>query len=118
MGKFKDFAKCAVANRFSLASYLLSGSAIISMIHPFFINEPLIAHEIDYSIIAPLGGCFLVLSTAKVVHTYRAYRNTKKHIKKYGVLDSRYGRKYSDYCDSVGVKLAAKESGLLNKLKK
>ncbi|MBN2368218.1 hypothetical protein JXC34_04305 [Candidatus Woesearchaeota archaeon] len=51
------------------------------------------------------------------METYRAYRRTKDHISKHGIVDLRYELKLSEwYCTQVGFRLAVKESGLENLL--
>ena len=119
MGKVKDFAKCAVANRFSLAGYVLLISSFAS---PFVAKQfgieyrDFVEEYVQYSFTSFIAGILLLAFTSGGQETCKAYQKAKKHIKGYGVLDSRYVDKYESYCYKSGIKLAAKEFGLLKKL--
>ncbi len=102
--RIKDYAKCVVRNRFTLAGYsmwLLGGYLIYS-------EQP---KEIGESII--MLGSGLLGATGLGTGTYIAYRRAKKHIKKYENLDTRFKKTFSRfYCDQTGLKMAIEEAGL------
>jgi hypothetical protein len=105
----KDYAKCVVANKFTLGGYI--GIALFPLIeyakYKTKMDIPLIGD------ILFLTGLWAFNSTHGGYQTYKAYGKVKKHIKENGILDPRYKSKFSsEYCIQAGLRTAIKEAGL------
>lgn len=106
----KDYFKCAAKN-----IYFVEGCALVFL--SFLTEYVSEKNGVELpAMINPLYylGCGLLGATEFGRETYRSYKRTKKHIKKYKTLDQRFKNKLSSYCTQTGIKIAVKESKLEN----
>lgn len=107
--ELKDYTKSVIANKFTLTGYL--GMCITTGI-VFYIQDETFPTRI-YEIVAFGLSCIPVLGSAFGLETYETYRKTKKHIKENKKIKIGFKSRHSRYyCRRIGMKLAAKESGL------
>ena len=107
----KDYAKCAVRNKFIIGSYAGIGlSLLIKYIeHETGTQIPVIDDLLYYSSLFTLG------TTKLGSETFNAYRRMRKHISEHGTIEPRFKDKFSSmYCTQEGIKMAAEEAGLEN----
>lgn len=107
LNEIKDYAKCATRNKFIIGSYLgiCTSYALIYLEQKTGIHVQL-TPLISYSSAAILGA------TSFGAETFKAYKRTKKHIKKYRTIDPRFENKLDSYCAEIGLKMAAEDAGL------
>lgn len=102
----RDYIKCAVKNRYTLCGFILLGFSVVLLIASVALSP----HLIPLSIFVGACGLTFLWFTNRGLETYRAYKRTLCHIKKYGIIDKRYEFKISvEYCDRVGMEVAEKE---------
>ena len=109
--EIKDYAKCAVRNKFVIGSYIGIGTGYLIKY---------VEHETSTQL--PVVDDLLVLSSSFILgltkfgtETYEAYRKTREHILKYKTIDARFKDRFSSlYCTQIGIKLAAEEAELEN----
>ena len=109
----KDYAKSVYANKFTLAGY----SAVLSSFGLMFADPKRVTFD-EESCLLILGNVLLG-ATGFGLDTFRTYRRTKDHLKKFENQikvredDESFKRKESFwYCNRKGYELALKESGL------
>ncbi len=107
----KDYAKCAVRNKFIIGSYAGIGLSILLKYveHETGTQIPVVDDLLYYASFGTLGATQLGLET------FNAYRRMRKHISEHGTIEPRFKDKFSSmYCTQTGIKMAAKEAGLEN----
>jgi hypothetical protein len=115
--KLKDYTKCVIANRATLAGGIFFG---LGLVGEYFKNKTGV--EIPKEIISlsnNVGEALLGL-TWFGLETYTSYIRTRRHIEENGGVAPRFRDKYlsSLYCNKTGFKLAVKEAGLEGLIKK
>jgi len=109
--EIKDHAKCTFRNKFTICSYAGIG---ISLLMKYFEHEtgnqiPFVDDVLIYLSLTAL------IATRFGADTYEAYTRMKVHIGMHGTIDRRFKDSFSSlYCDQIGIKMAAEESGLEN----
>ena len=109
--EIKDYAKCAVRNKFIIGSYVGIGlSSLIKYIeHEIGTQVPIIDDVLCY------GSCITLGATKAGTETYTAFRRMREHIKEHGIIEQRFKDRFSSmYCTQTGIKMAAEEAGLEN----
>ncbi|MFH1636837.1 MAG: hypothetical protein ABIB71_00250 [Candidatus Woesearchaeota archaeon] len=111
----KDYLKCAVKNRFTLAGYVFCGTSLGLYYTGFFTNnEPLFFSGAAGLLMSPS----LFFATWFGFETFRAYKKMKDRIERDSTIDEKAQKAYekAPYCSAVGMKTAAIEKGLENLL--
>jgi len=113
--EIRDYAKCVYANKFTLTGYI--GLAVTAATCIIFKQPQIIEDITSMSFVSELMiGSYSLISlvgTAFGLETLDSYRTTKQQIEKYGKPSNRYYNKnIMYYCDTAGIKLAAKEADL------
>ena len=109
--KIKDYAKCAVRNKFIIGSYAGVGIAYLMKYieHETGIQLPVVDDLLLYT------SSFILGTTMLGAGTYKAYRRMRNHIEEHGTIDGRFKDRFSSmYCTQTGIKMAAEEAGLEN----
>ena len=120
MSGIKDYAKCVLANKFTLAGYAFTVSSypFCSDIFNWLNGESNINFNVGIGLTLISLGAVLLSSTEFGVGTYDIYERTKKHIAGSGNIGNGFAFCFSSvYCDKIGLKLAAKEAGLEHLIK-
>lgn len=108
--KLKDYLKCAVENRFTLAGYLLFAATVAYDAIGGSSQEIDKHFGLEWAV---YWLSFGLLSEALFgFETFKAYQKTKALIEKRGNIDPRFLSKYKTYCSRKGLNLAIKEAGL------
>ena len=106
----KDYARSAVANKFTLLGYASMASV------PLFAYLSRQTHSdipavISYVLFFEGLGSLAVSMLG--FPTFNCYRKMRSHIEKHGRIDERFEHEFStDYCVQIGIKMATKEAGL------
>lgn len=104
----KDYAKCAVYNRITLAGLALTGVGGVGLSQADSVLEGL-----AFSFTAAAGVTALMASRL-AIDTYRLYKTTKRQIERGDAVSVRSQNKFTlTYCYDRGVKLALKEAEIL-----
>ena len=109
-----DYAKCAIANRYTFTGY---ASAVLA-VGLEYSGLPQ-GNLLNATQISLLGlSSFMLYSSVLGYESYRVYKLTKKYIGKHMTISPKL-RDLSPkaYCIRIGIKLAARESGLEHLLK-
>jgi hypothetical protein len=108
-----DYLKCAIANKGTLAGYLLTATGVAMGLAAYLTDsaDAFMLGSVAFSTGAIGAGINILTSFGH--ETLVAYRRTREHIQRTKTLDDRFYRVYRHtYCTNVGAKLAAREAGL------
>ncbi len=110
--ELKDYAKCALRNKWVIGSYAGIGAACLIKYIERETGTELPA--VDYLLYLSLcPSAFILGATNFGAGTYRAYRRMRVHIEEHGTIEPRLRDKLSKwYCTQVGIRMAAEEAGL------
>lgn len=107
--ELRDYGKCVFANKYTLIGY--TSAALAVGLEYSGLSED---HLLNATQIGLLGLSAIMLSVSVLGYeSYRVYRLTKTYIDKHGTINnSLRNLSQKAYCIKIGIKLAAKESGL------
>ena len=97
------YLRCAVANRYTLAGYL-----IVFMVVPLMFYLPAKVYLLPLWVVF-WGGLALLGVTAFGRHTLRAYRRVTQSADRFGRADDRVVSTYDTYCDITGARMAQRD---------
>jgi len=119
------YLKCIVGNRVTLCGFILFIPSIVGIVFFFlFWQDPNSAFITLIllglcSVAGLFFGFILLYLTALGLDTYKAYKKAIHHILKFGKVDKKYKLLLTEcYCSQIGIKIAAKEMGLKEEVKK
>lgn len=107
----KDYAKCAIRNKFIIGSYAGIGlSFLIKYIEHETGTQIPVVDDLLYFLSLPTLG-----ATKLGLETFKAYRRMRGHIEEYGTIDTRFKDEFSSmYCTQTGINMAVEEARLEN----
>ena len=109
--EMKDYAKCAIRNKFIIGSYAGIG---LSFLIKYIERETGTQIPVVDGLLCYVGSVGLG-ATKFGSETFNAYRRMRKHIAEHGTIKPRFKDKFSSlYCTQIGIKMAAEEAGLEN----
>jgi len=113
----KDYVKCVYANKATLVGYIGAVTSGVLLFHGKPESQELQGLYIASVYSLSQLSSVLLGATKFGRETFQSYRRAKKHIQEYETINTKYYDKHKLYCDKVGVRLAAREAGLEDKLK-